>query len=126
MIDFEIKVKDLIVKNNISIKKLCDKIGMSYQNLRIIFQRDSLETKHLEKIAEVLGVKPEYFFGVVGGEIKNQMVINSNHGEVNHTKNVHSSIGECEREIEFLKRENEGLSKQIKLLEKLVSSLERD
>jgi len=62
MLNLEVKIKDLLTKKNMSQKELCSQIEMSDQNLRIIFKRNSIETKHLEKIAEVLEVPVTYFF----------------------------------------------------------------
>lgn len=47
-----------------TISELCKRIEMSTPNLYNIFKQDSIQTKHLEKIADVLNVPITYFFGV--------------------------------------------------------------
>ncbi|HRY31625.1 MAG TPA: helix-turn-helix transcriptional regulator [Bacteroidales bacterium] len=63
LVGFENRIKFLLGIKKMTIRELCEKIGMSDVNLYRRFKAGSIETKHLEKIAEVLGVHPGYFFG---------------------------------------------------------------
>jgi transcriptional regulator with XRE-family HTH domain len=56
-------IKELAKQKGLSIKKLGDEIGMSDSGLYTAFINNTLKIDTLEKIAEVLGVSPSYFFG---------------------------------------------------------------
>lgn len=55
------KIKKKIVESGIPIRTIAEQIGMSEANLHKMFKRDSVETKHLQKIASVLGISVAYF-----------------------------------------------------------------
>jgi len=60
--NLETKIKDILDKKQKTIKWLTSEIEMSEQNIYKIFKRNSIETSHLIKIAEVLEVPVAYFF----------------------------------------------------------------
>ena len=62
MKDLEVTVKQLCENKKISLKDLALKIDMSYQNLYKCFKKGSMDTKDLEKIAEIFGISAGYFF----------------------------------------------------------------
>lgn len=61
-INIEKKIRHFLKLKNMSIKELCKSIGMSQQNLDRIFKANSINTNHLQKMAEVLDVEMSYFF----------------------------------------------------------------
>lgn len=60
--DVEKKIRELLELKRISVRELCKKIGMSDVNLYRRFKANSIETKHLEKIAQECQVDLLYFF----------------------------------------------------------------
>ncbi len=65
MIDIQIrgKIEKMLKQKDISILTLCEKIGITQQGYYSIFKNNSLKISTLEKIAEVLEVDINYFFG---------------------------------------------------------------
>lgn len=61
--NLEETIKKGCKENNITLKYLCQQIDMSEPNLYRNFKRNSMETKILVKIADVLKVPITYFFG---------------------------------------------------------------
>ena len=55
------KIKKAIESSGIPIRQVALKIEMSEQNLYKTFKRDTIETKTLLKICELLGVASNYF-----------------------------------------------------------------
>ncbi|BDX37681.1 hypothetical protein CYCD_10360 [Tenuifilaceae bacterium CYCD] len=77
--DYEL-IKELAKKKGLSIKKIGEKIGMTDSGLYTAFINNTLKVDALEKIAEVLEVKPTYFFGEssnerIRGLIKRNVII---------------------------------------------------
>ena len=99
----ETKIKFILEKNEKTLKWLAQEIEMSEQNLYKIFKRNSIETKHLEKIAEVFGIQIGYFFDE-STDIKAASV---------------KTYGECPS-CEKLKDEIVNLKKIIELQDKLL------
>ena len=56
------KIKSTIEGSGLSISEVARRIGTSYQNLNKIFKKDSIESKYLEKIANVLNIPIDVFF----------------------------------------------------------------
>jgi len=94
MLGLENKIKYLLSENSLTQKELCDNIGMSTQNLRKIFDRDSIETKHLQNIANVFQVPVTFFFeekeGNYTGNIQNSTVITAQNGKINYKSECES------------------------------------
>ena len=103
MINLESKIKELCELKDITISRLAIEIEMSQPNLYKIFKRNSIETKHLEKIAEVFGIQIGYFFDE-STDIKAASV---------------KTYGECPS-CEKLKDEIVNLKKIIELQDKLL------
>jgi len=82
--DLENDIKKLLFDKKMSIELLAAKIEMTRQNLANIFKRNSIETKHLQKIADVLEVPITYFFG--------NKTDNSNIAEIERLNNL---LKEC-------------------------------
>jgi hypothetical protein len=56
------KIKKSIDKSGLDPNQVAAFINMSTANLYRIFKRDSVETKYLVKLGELLGVSPSFFF----------------------------------------------------------------
>ncbi len=56
------KVKSIANKRGYSLKDIASLIDMSEANMYKCFKRGSIETKHLVKLADTLGVPATYFF----------------------------------------------------------------
>ena len=122
MLNLEGKIKSLLQKRNMTQKELCQQIDMSDQNLRQIFKRDSLETKHLFNISKVLDVPISYFFDEKDLSQKimvgtNQVSIGSQNTQAinNNAENLHA-LELCQQKNEALQRENELLKQMIEML----------
>lgn len=111
MKNIENKIKFLLTENKLTQKELCDNIGMSTQNLRKIFDRNSIETRHLQNIANVFQVPMSFFFeeqsGNYTGNIKNSTVISAQNGSINYK----AESEDLKTETENLKAKNEELRK---------------
>ncbi len=83
--DYE-QIKTLCKQNNLSIKELSEKIGMSDAGLYRAFINNSLKVETLEKIANVLGVSAGNFFDNSGDALNNIKEIRS------HIKNQDITI----------------------------------
>lgn len=115
-----IKIKKILEEKQRTIVWLSSKIGVTDQTLYNCFKRNSIETKHLEKIAEALETPISYFFeddfedrsgydSSSKGNHNINMSNNTGNIKVNHT------LQDCNKEIESLKREIEYL-KEINAL----------
>ncbi len=103
--DLKQKIKLLLANTNVTAEELCKKIGMSNANLQFIYKRNSIETKHLIKIANELKVPITYFF--------------DESNEVPEAKNDSA-------EIELLKKEIEMLNKKVIELQDELLQLHRN
>jgi len=56
------KIKELARNQNISIRQICLKIGITEAGLSYSFKNDTLSIRTLKKIANLLGVELSYFF----------------------------------------------------------------
>jgi transcriptional regulator with XRE-family HTH domain len=115
------KVKSLAEENNLPIRKLAIQIGMSENNLYKCFNRNSIEVKHLEKIAQVLKVPVAAFFS----ESKNyptdnrQTIFQVKEASKAYGKDAEESKENLQKEIARLHKElNTCQTKLIRILEK--------
>nr|DAP07798.1 MAG TPA: helix-turn-helix domain protein [Caudoviricetes sp.] len=60
--DLETKIKMAMAYKNVSQSKLAELIGTSPQNLNKKIKRQTLSPEELEKIAEALGGKYQFYF----------------------------------------------------------------
>ena len=95
MIDLS-KIEILAKENNISLKSLAEKAGITYQALNKLMRNNSTKVETLVSISEALGVSPSYFFGIE----KPQMNISPAAAEY---------LREKDKRIEELVAENERL-----------------
>jgi DNA-binding Xre family transcriptional regulator len=102
-INLEVRIKQAMVLRNMSLEELSAKIGMTRQNLMKRMGIGSIETKHLEKIAEVLNLDVSYFV----------------------SSNNTNRLEECERLLVKLNEENHLLKESLKDKQKIINLLER-
>jgi transcriptional regulator with XRE-family HTH domain len=115
------KIKNLAKNRGITLKDLAVKIDMSEANLYRVFKRQSIETKYLESIADVLQVPVGYFFGEIQEDGKKIVqsgennLVGSNQNIIN--SNAVKELEECRKEVAYLKEQVKDKEKLIKLLE---------
>lgn len=56
------KIRLLAEEQKLSIRKLCAKVGITDVGFRKMIEKDTMKIKTFEKITDVLGVSPCYFF----------------------------------------------------------------
>ena len=119
------RIKVLSEKKSIALKDIAYKIGVTEAGFHKMLTNKTMKIETLEKISEILEVPVSYFFDegtlsiVQTGSVSN-CVNGVNHGTVHF-----SSIKEAEKEVEYLKKENEHLKNQLKDKDKLISYLEK-
>jgi len=126
MNNLETKIKFILEKNKKTIKQLVQEIEMSEQNLYKIFKRDSIETKHLQKIADVLQISICYFFedNFLPGQVTNSgNKVNQNDSKENEIEKLKIKIEGLEKEIESSKREVENYKERILELKEMIEFL---
>ena len=69
MQNFEETIRKLLREKNMNIRDFSKEVGISDVTLYKIFKRDSIETKHLERMSEVLDVPVSVFFDEAPGMI---------------------------------------------------------
>jgi len=104
------KIKDLAEKKRITIVELCKKSDISHSGFYKNVQKGEIKVSRLEKLANVLGVSPAYFFSDDGKPEDYQL----KDRPVNYEKTETVSL---ERESELLKELIREKDKRLKLLE---------
>jgi|GEM_PF-3255828 len=113
--NFEKKIKDLLSSKEWTQELLAEKIGITRRTLKNYFDRNSLNTDELEKIADIFNVSVSYFFD------ENEKQLNGITAKNVHNGNGHNIIIESkEHEIETLKKYVSKLETDIERLEKEV------
>lgn len=113
--NFEKKIKDLLSSKEWTQELLAEKIGITRRTLKNYFDRNSLNTDELEKIADIFNVSVSYFFD------ENEKQLNGITAKNVHNGNGHNIIIESkENEIETLKKYVSKLETDIERLEKEV------
>jgi len=119
--NLEAKIKFILDKKNKTVKWLAQSIEMSEQNFYKIFKRNSIETSHLQKIAEVLEVPITTFF-----EEENKNGSNINYQVIKGDNNNQNSLKDrLTYENESLRREIESQKKEIALLREMIEMLKK-
>lgn len=107
------KVRLAVSFSNLSVKEIAEKLDTTTQNIYKLFKKDSIDSKYLENIAQLLDLSPSHFF--------NESVI-----EKAKTEKIETEIKLLNDGIELLKSENKTLKdKNIVLLEKLNDAQEK-
>ena len=117
------RIKTMIDESKYSAKEIAEKMGTSFQNVYRLFEKESVETKHLFKIAEALGIQISQFFEE---ESRNDLTeeIKKLKGEIQSNIETITQLQNQIKIFEKLVKSNETLIRQNKLLLKQVSSLE--
>lgn len=113
-----LKIKSLAETKGVTIRKLAQEIGMSEQNLHKCFKRNSIETKHLEKIAQVLNVSVGYFFDEGTGSDQsmnnNQVAIgNKNKQSIARDSEMALELKDIKGSVTEIIKENQRLNKEL-------------
>lgn len=118
------KVKNIANKKGVSLKEIASIIDMSESNLYKCFNRGSIETRHMEKLANALGVPVSFFFeedSNSGHRVKaagDKSVAVAGNGNFFSGESI--SKGDTTRG-----GEDNILSEKVKMLEKLLEEKER-
>jgi transcriptional regulator with XRE-family HTH domain len=112
------KIKGLAKNRGITIKDLAVRIDMSEANLYKVFKRKSIETKYLQKIADVLSVPISYFFDDNQSDDKKNINVNGvmQIGSKNSNNNDSASLEACKKELDSLKHRLKDKEEIIELL----------
>ena len=106
----EIKLKNILVERNLTMKEIVAKIDMTENGFAYSLKNDTLKIITLEKIAKILDVPITYFFTEEGNLQKT---------EKKYSTSEPDEMKELRIEISKLLKENSELkSKIIKLLER--------
>jgi len=118
------RIKLISEQNKLSIRKLCSELGITEVGFAKMFKNDSLKVATLDKIAKYFNVPVSYFFEE--GEVKVGTVIQNgtngimiNNGNVQHFSNMK----EAEKEVEYLKKENEHLRALVESKQETIDAL---
>lgn len=113
------KINELIAQKGMLKNVLAKKIGLTKQSLyNILNGTTAISIENLKKIALALDVTVNYFFEENNQNSNIQQTVNGDH----NTLNV--SLTEYQHKNELLKKENEGLKKELVSKEKIISLLE--
>jgi transcriptional regulator with XRE-family HTH domain len=132
------KIKLEIEKSGIPIRQIALKIEMSEQNLYRIFKKDTIETKKVEQICDVLGLPISYFFSQYSGVNKqfNQTIgdfssgSNFNAEKIISERNEHNagkstSNEKLYNELMSYKEKVEDLERLVKSKDETIASLNK-
>lgn len=56
------KLKEFFIREGVSLSEVARRLGVSQQNLSSLLSSDNIKTGTLEKVAEILGKSPAYFY----------------------------------------------------------------
>ena len=103
-----IRIKKISEKKDITLKSLCERINMSYQNLNRCIRENKISANDLEKISDVLEVPVSYFF-----EEENDRINNGLSNVANGNTNSTVTINEKEYNVKVLMERIKGLEAQL-------------
>jgi transcriptional regulator with XRE-family HTH domain len=116
------KIKELRKVNKITEKELSDYIGMTVTGFRQAVVNETLKVNSLKLIAEKLKVPVSYFFEDAEPSIKEPGAIYQTANGNNNQMSV--GLNECRHRNELLKKEIEGLKKEMQLKDRIIGMLE--
>ena len=102
MINLETKIKRKLKERTLTIEKLAVYSGVTKQTIHNIFKKNDIKLSQLERIADVLNVKVDYFFIEENETIPQKL---------SSSRNI-----ELELELSSLKRENDLLREMMDIL----------
>lgn len=116
------KITELRKKKRITEKELSTYAKMSLTGFRQAMAKDDFKISTLLLISEFLKVHINYFFMVPESDLMETNAIyqtaNGNHNQMT------IGLNECIHKVELLKKENEGLKKEIQAKDKIIKLLE--
>lgn len=113
-------IKEEVSRVGITLKELCERIGMTYQNLNRCIRDNKITANDLEKISVVLHVPVCIFFDAKSTP---NCVINHKAGKYTSEQNMENE--KLIDELEIYKKELEYLKKEIGLKDKIIDLLEK-
>lgn len=111
------KITKLLEQKKISQKEFCDKINLTPNGLRLGLKKNDFKLSTLLKIAEVLNVPIGYFLDEISLPAQNQQITQISNG------NGNKQIINLSHEIDILKKEIEGLKKELAAKNETISIL---
>jgi len=106
------KIERLCKRAGMSFKALASEIPIAEQTLHRNMKRNSMETKYLERIAEIFNIKLTYFF-----EENDSSIDIVNDKKIEYKKPLEEKYKSCLEELRELNAENRELHKRIRELE---------
>lgn len=133
MIDYQLKnkFKKLAEENDMPMKEVALKIGMTENGLAYAFKHNSFKVRDLAKASELFNIPITYFFSDLDGMNNiNQIDGNSNltvQGKKNRTDNQSEprKKSEAEQELAMLRQRVEALKKEIELKDEIIQLLKQ-
>ncbi|MBN2664806.1 MAG: helix-turn-helix domain-containing protein [Bacteroidales bacterium] len=120
MYNFEKKIKELLLKNELTIENLAYKLGVSPATLHNLFKKNNTNTDLLKKISDVFEVPVSSFFD----EEKNTNSGVANGSQINGNYNkVSIKVNEQANEIEKLNQEVSYLKELLKQKDEIINLL---
>ncbi len=114
-------IRDIATKNNMTLRDLASKIGMSEGGLQKILSKGTTNTTTLEEISLVLKVHPGTFFNSEFDYHDFGMI--KQNGQNNQVGNVNVIMEQQSNEIEQLKQSIEHLNQLLEEKERLIQVL---
>jgi len=119
-----LKIKKKTELIGLSLKDLCEKIDMSYQNLNRCIRENKISANDLEKIAGILQVPVSYFFEDDNKEVSKKINAGDNNVISIGNKNNNNTNANTEtKDLAVCRKEVEGLKKEIELLKEMNEML---
>lgn len=133
VISLKNKIEKILKKKRLTVREFCKEINITTAGLYGIYERNTIDTKYLDKIESVFNIPKMYFF------TKNDTFFSSKEYEVKikssevKEKNVKygvkkaydNNIEKLTKEIVLLRQNLEDKEKIIKMLEKQIELLEK-
>ena len=118
-INFGRVIKDIVVRQNTTVKEESERIGYTLAGLNKIFDKEDVSTSVLKKVCSAYNLKMDYFLKYNNyNSNENQTIFNDSGSVYSRTGSVKTSSIETEslkKEIEALNRENELLKELVQV-----------
>ncbi|MBQ7210788.1 MAG: hypothetical protein IJS05_07840 [Paludibacteraceae bacterium] len=92
------EIKSLIKKKGLDVKFILNEVGMSYDGFRLSIEKQTIESRKLLILCNLLGISPNDFFDFVPSDVT--IVNNQTGGIGNCQTNINSSIEALEHQLE--------------------------
>lgn len=126
------RISIAINKSDFSVKEVSEKLNTTTQNLYKLFKKDSIDSKYLESIADVLGLSPSFFFDknnfkkgltLPGPDNSPQAQIKSLKREIKSLENSITDKDKYISALETIAEENKKLKETNVILENFVNQV---